>query len=104
MGSTDPPGLRRLCLVRAPAKPGEWGSGFAVAPYLVLTCAHVVGPPGSPCEITPYGRAPVTGRVIWVGRQDAALITIDGPPPWDGEPFPLRFGELAASAACVMSE
>ncbi|TDC85583.1 serine protease [Actinomadura sp. 7K507] len=101
MGSTDPPGLRRLCLIENSAGLDEWGSGSAVGPDLVLTCAHVVGPVQSVWHVTPYGGGRVSGKVIWRSdRLDAALIEVDGH-AWDDGLFPLRFGELTGPADCV---
>lgn len=102
MRGTDPPGLRRLCLIRDPAAPDDWGSGFAVAPDLVLTAAHVVGPRNAECTVTPFAAEPLRGRVIWrADAHDAALVTVSGPTPWTEDLFPLRYGELTGPAVCV---
>ena len=71
------------------------GSGYVIAPRLVLTSAHAVPDPGTPGSGTPgRGRAvqvlvaadPVayTGVVVWRGtpggRDDAALVESTTPP------------------------
>lgn len=101
MGSTDRPGRHLLCLIEDPGDAGHWGSGFAVAPDLVLTCRHVVEPARPEWHVTPYEGARLTGRVLWKAddpRLDAALIELDGPGPWPEDLFPLRFGELTEQA------
>jgi hypothetical protein len=68
----------------------------------VLTCRHVVKPERSVWDITPYGRAKLTGKVIWESADlDAALIRIADTKPWAEDLFPLQFGELTALADCV---
>lgn len=70
---------------------GGLGSGYVVAPRLVLTSAHVVGQWGAVAMVFRPGRAGrFAGRVVWCGvaggRDDAALVEIDDPDwaPVDG--------------------
>lgn len=70
---------------------GGPGSGYVVAPRLVLTSAHVVGQRGAEVVVFRPGRAGrYVGRVVWCGtpggRDDAALVAIDDPnwTPVDG--------------------
>lgn len=61
---------------------GGPGSGYVVAPRLVLTSAHVVGHLGAKVEVFRPGRKGIyVGRVVWCGvpggRDDAALVAID---------------------------
>jgi hypothetical protein len=61
---------------------GGPGSGYLVAPTLVLTSAHVVTEKGAPVEVFRPGWAgTVTGTVVWCGtaggRDDAALVEVD---------------------------
>ncbi|MEU8901368.1 DUF3856 domain-containing protein [Nocardia sp. NPDC048505] len=60
------------------------GSGYLIAPRLMLTSAHVVGRAGKPVNVFRPGRAGTfTGTVVWCGRPggraDAALVEIDDP-------------------------
>ncbi|WP_433476525.1 hypothetical protein ACQPZP_05420 [Spirillospora sp. CA-142024] len=70
---------------------GGPGSGYLVAPRLVLTSAHVVGQQGAMAMVFRPGRlGRFAGRVVWCGapggRDDAALVAIDDPgwAPVDG--------------------
>jgi hypothetical protein len=70
---------------------GGPGSGYVVAPRLVLTSAHVVGQCGAQAMVFRPGRAgSYVGRVVWCGtpggRDDAALVAVDDPDwtPVDG--------------------
>lgn len=70
---------------------GGSGSGYVVAPRLVLTSAHVVGPWGAVAMVFRPGRSGrFIGHVVWCGvaggRDDAALVAIDDPEwmPLDG--------------------
>ncbi|GAB2452112.1 hypothetical protein GCM10027187_20380 [Streptosporangium sandarakinum] len=71
---------------------GGRGSGYAVAPLLVLTSAHVTGPAGTAVRVFCPGRAGTYGgAVVWAGtpggRNDAALVAVDDPawePPAGG--------------------
>lgn len=78
------------------------GSGFAVAPNLVVTNAHVVAQAIQfQTQITvtivpPNGNGPVEGRVLDFDEQrDLALISVDGPPlrPLTLSMVPPRQGE-----------
>ncbi|MGV9601651.1 tetratricopeptide repeat protein, partial [Streptosporangium sandarakinum] len=72
--------------------PGGRGSGYVVAPHLVLTSAHVTGPAGTAVRVFHPGRAGrYGGAVVWAGtpggRDDAALVAVDDPawePPAGG--------------------
>ncbi|MEU6739797.1 tetratricopeptide repeat protein [Streptosporangium sandarakinum] len=71
---------------------GGRGSGYVVAPRLVLTSAHVTGPAGTAVRMFHPGRAGTyRGAVVWAGtpggRDDAALVAVDDPawePPAGG--------------------
>jgi hypothetical protein len=70
---------------------GGPGSGYVLAPRLVLTSAHVVGALGAVAVVFQPGRAGrFVGRVVWCGapggRDDVALVEIDDPKwtPMDG--------------------
>ncbi|MFI7048318.1 tetratricopeptide repeat protein [Streptosporangium sandarakinum] len=73
-------------------RPGGRGSGYVVAPRLVLTSAHVTGPAGTAVRVFHPGRAgSYGGAVVWAGtpggRDDAALVAVDDPawePPAGG--------------------
>ncbi|MFF0249922.1 tetratricopeptide repeat protein, partial [Streptosporangium sandarakinum] len=73
-------------------RPGGRGSGYVVAPGLVLTSAHVTGPAGTAVRVFHPGRAEVYGgAVVWAGtpggRDDAALVAVEDPawePPAGG--------------------
>ncbi|MGW6839459.1 tetratricopeptide repeat protein [Streptomyces sp. NPDC054958] len=78
---------------------GGSGSGYVIAPRLVLTSAHVVPVMGGVVSLFHPGRAPSwRGTVVWRGtpgqRDDAALVRIDDPgwvPPTGA---PVRWGRL----------
>ncbi|MFF0496463.1 tetratricopeptide repeat protein [Nocardia aobensis] len=60
------------------------GSGYLIAPRLVLTSAHVVGRNGTTVSIYHPGREETfSGLVVWSGssgeRDDAALVHLDDP-------------------------
>ncbi|MGW5449077.1 hypothetical protein [Streptomyces asiaticus] len=75
------------------------GSGYVIAPRLMLTSAHVVPELGAAASLFRPGQAPRwRGTVVWRGtpggRDDAALVRIDDPawaPPPGG---PARWGRL----------
>ncbi|WP_052397278.1 trypsin-like peptidase domain-containing protein [Streptomyces sp. NRRL F-5123] len=85
------------------------GSGYLIAPGLVLTSAHVVPGPGATVTVSRVrgargerGRHPAT--VLWRGtphaRDDAALLRVDAPgarPPWPVPP--VRWGRLVTHAS-----
>ncbi|GAA4536936.1 tetratricopeptide repeat protein [Amycolatopsis samaneae] len=76
--------------------PGGPGSGYVVAPRLVLTSAHVVRAPGEPVTVFRPGRAgQFAGRVRWCGtpggRDDAALVEVDDA-AWTPPPGVVAFG------------
>ncbi|WP_068929363.1 trypsin-like peptidase domain-containing protein, partial [Planobispora rosea] len=80
--------LQRIVAVTGPA---DKGSGYVVAPRLVLTCAHVSGPVGTSVKVFRPGREPLyDGQVAWAGsaggRDDAALVAVTDPAwqPVDG--------------------
>ncbi|MEV4317084.1 tetratricopeptide repeat protein, partial [Actinocrispum sp. NPDC049592] len=73
--------------VFAVAGPGGAGSGYVVAPRLVLTSGHVVAAKGASVTLFRPGKPDVfTGSVVWFGSEDAALVRIDGDTwtPMDG--------------------
>jgi len=68
------------------------GSGYLIAPRLVLTSAHVVGDSATALTVFRMAReGTYTARVVWCGRaegtDDAALVEIDDP---EWSPPPLR--------------
>ncbi|MFD5090423.1 trypsin-like peptidase domain-containing protein, partial [Amycolatopsis thailandensis] len=70
--------------VVAVSGPGGQGSGYVIAPQLVLTSAHVVTAlEASVTVFRPGGRGTATARPVWcgtpAGRDDAALVLIDDP-------------------------
>ncbi|WP_280361501.1 tetratricopeptide repeat protein [Nocardia wallacei] len=70
--------------LRGIAGAGGQGSGYMVAPRLVLTSAHVVGAYGAVAMVFRPGHAGrFVGHVVWCGtaggRDDAALVEIDDP-------------------------
>lgn len=77
--------------------PGGPGSGYVVAPRLVLTSAHVVGQRGAVAMVFRPGRAGhYVGRALWCGvpggRDDAALVAI-GDPDWTPVDGTVRWGK-----------
>ncbi|MEU2630398.1 tetratricopeptide repeat protein, partial [Kitasatospora sp. NPDC007106] len=90
----------RVVVVRGSGGPG---SGYVIAPRLVLTSAHVVPALGGDVSVFRAGKKPVhTGRVVWRGtpngRDDAALVLMDEHgwiPP--GDDRPVRWGRLATT-------
>jgi hypothetical protein len=93
--------LAQVVLIRTPTKSGEfwWGSGYLVAPGVVLTAAHVA--PAADNGGTHVGTAVQVrqwdapdwqdGAVAWVGTQDVALIRAEGCGPAARPP---RYGRL----------
>ncbi|MEU0947257.1 tetratricopeptide repeat protein, partial [Streptomyces canus] len=81
---------------------GGPGSGYVIAPRLVLASAHVVPEPGMRVSVFRPGRGQVwRARVVWRGtpggRDDAALVHVDDPawtPMAEGE---VRWGRLATT-------
>ncbi|MFE1466605.1 P-loop NTPase, partial [Nocardiopsis dassonvillei] len=74
------------------------GSGYVIAPRLVLTSAHVVPEPGGVVTFfTATDDTVYTGRVAWRGaphgRDDAALVEITDP-AWPAAPVRVRWGRL----------
>ncbi|MFE6447480.1 tetratricopeptide repeat protein [Nocardiopsis dassonvillei] len=74
------------------------GSGYVIAPRLVLTSAHVVPEPGRAVTFfTATDDTVYTGRVAWRGtphgRDDAALVEITDP-AWPASPVRVRWGRL----------
>ncbi|MBC3843670.1 NACHT domain-containing protein [Streptacidiphilus sp. 4-A2] len=85
------------------------GSGYLLAPRLVLTAAHLLGPQ-PPQVVVPGGRGRVGCQVLW-SRYDegcdaalllaeAPLLPTDEPPRTPTAPFPVwgRIGDLAPRA------
>ncbi|WP_435113705.1 tetratricopeptide repeat protein [Nocardiopsis synnemataformans] len=74
------------------------GSGYVIAPRLVLTSAHVVPEPGGAVTFfTATGDTVYTGTVAWRGaphgRDDAALVEITDT-AWPAPPVRVRWGRL----------
>jgi tetratricopeptide (TPR) repeat protein len=74
------------------------GSGYVIAPRLVLTSAHVVPEPGGAVTFfTATNDTVYTGKVAWRGtphgRDDAALVEITDP-AWPAPPVRVRWGRL----------
>ncbi|MEZ7132641.1 tetratricopeptide repeat protein [Nonomuraea sp. AD125B] len=73
------------------------GSGYVIGPRLVLTSAHVTGPPGTPARVYRPGHPDTyAGEVVWQGtpdgRDDAALVLI-GDDAWQPpQGRPVRWG------------
>jgi hypothetical protein len=93
---------------RTPGGRVSFGSGFVVAPGLVLTARHVVcGDDGKPLD-EPHVRftgdgAPWQARIVWPGRPDldAALLQLGDAAP---SLAPVRWGQLIASETGVGCE
>ncbi|MGW7210031.1 tetratricopeptide repeat protein [Streptomyces sp. NPDC054837] len=87
----------QVVAVQGPDGPG---SGYLIAPRLVLTSAHVVPPCGATVSVYRPGRPESwTTTVVWRGmpggRDDAALLHLDDA-AWDPPPLvPVRWGRLA---------
>jgi tetratricopeptide (TPR) repeat protein len=88
--------------------PGGRGSGYVIAPRLVLTSAHVVTNTQASLKVFRPGRpGTFTARPVWCGtpegRDDAALVLIDDP-TWTPLPdAPLAWGRTVThqpSIAC----
>ncbi|MGK3206581.1 tetratricopeptide repeat protein [Amycolatopsis sp. MEPSY49] len=82
--------------VTAVTGPGGPGSGYEVAPRLVLTSAHVVVEVGASVSVFHPGRTGVfTGTVIWCGSpggaDDAALVAVDDA-AWEPVPGHVKWG------------
>ncbi|MEU4066239.1 hypothetical protein AB0F25_28205 [Streptomyces wedmorensis] len=78
---------------------GVPGSGYAVGGRLVLTSAHVAGHVGARVEVFhPGGSGMAGGTVVWcgtpAGRDDAALVLVDGDPHWQAPIAPVRWGRM----------
>ncbi|MFD9004133.1 tetratricopeptide repeat protein [Streptomyces sp. NPDC059582] len=72
---------RRVVTVEGPHGPG---SGYVIAPELVLTSAHVVPPEAATVRLfRPGEQSRWQARVVWRGtpggRDDAALLSVDDP-------------------------
>ncbi|MFD6982788.1 hypothetical protein ACFWAX_19055, partial [Streptomyces sp. NPDC059956] len=70
-----------------------------IAPRVVLTSGHVVAEPGSAVSLFRPGQAPVwSGTVVWRGtpggRDDAALVRVDGPEWSPPSGAAVRWGRL----------
>jgi S1-C subfamily serine protease len=74
------------------------GSGFAVAPDLVVTNAHVVAgePPGQTSVLLPSGRHLAATVVMFDPRRDLALLSVGS---LDEAPLPVRAASVGASGA-----
>jgi S1-C subfamily serine protease len=74
------------------------GSGFAVAPDLVVTNAHVVAgePPGQTSVLLPSGRHLAATVVMFDPRRDLALLSVGS---LNETPLPVRAASVGASGA-----
>jgi hypothetical protein len=74
------------------------GSGYLVAPRLVLTTARAAGAPDESASVSLAGRdGSYTGRVVWRGAsEDAALVLIEDP-GWTPPPGGIRWGRLVTA-------
>ncbi|MFC3966385.1 tetratricopeptide repeat protein [Nocardia jiangsuensis] len=75
------------------------GSGYLIAPRLVLTSAHVVGASETNAAVSRPGIAGrFTGTVVWRGtpggRDDAALVLLDDPAWKPEQTRPVAWGRL----------
>ncbi|MFF7074503.1 tetratricopeptide repeat protein [Streptomyces pseudovenezuelae] len=82
---------------------GGPGSGYVIAPRLVLASAHVVPEPGLLVSVFRPGREQVwRARVVWRGtpggRNDAALLHIEDPGWTPMATVAVRWGRLATTA------
>jgi HEAT repeat protein len=90
---------KKVVVVEAASGRGR-GSGYVIAPRAVLTSAHVVPEKGSRVSLFRPGQASTyTARVEWRGtpggRDDAALLSVDGHDPWGLRDWPsVRWGRL----------
>ncbi|HEX8631569.1 MAG TPA: ATP-binding protein, partial [Catenuloplanes sp.] len=79
------------------------GSGYVVAPRLVLTSAHVTPAVGQPVTVFAVGTAAAAaGRVVWRGvpggRDDAALVEVVDDPAWQTREGPApRWGRVVTN-------
>jgi S1-C subfamily serine protease len=74
------------------------GSGFTVAPDLVVTNAHVVAgePPGQTSVLLPSGRRLAATVVMFDPRRDLALLSVGS---LDESPLPLKVARAGATGA-----
>jgi hypothetical protein len=74
---------------------GGRGSGYLVAPRLVLTTAGAAGAQDEEASLSRPGQEEsFTGRVVWCGEHhDAALVLIEDP-AWTPPPGGIRWGRL----------
>ncbi len=88
----------QVVTVRLPAGPGtfRWGSGYLIAPGVVLTAAHVATADGAPAarqgtavQVREWGATSWRdGTVAWASGCDVAVLTVPGcgpaarPPRW----------------------
>jgi S1-C subfamily serine protease len=74
------------------------GSGFTVAPDLIVTNAHVVAgePPGQTSVLLPSGRRLAATVVMFDPRRDLALLSVGS---LDETPLPLKAAQVGTSGA-----
>ncbi|MFI6850507.1 tetratricopeptide repeat protein [Kitasatospora sp. NBC_00085] len=89
--------------------PGGNGSGYAVGGRLVLSSAHVTGPPANRVEVFhPGGTGTATGRVVWSGtsggRDDASLVLVHDSPHWQPPSAPVRWGRAVTDRPGIPCE
>ncbi len=88
--------------------PTSNGSGYVIAPRLVLTGAHVVPEVGGQVRVrTATDHRPYTGAVIWRGTpkgpDDAALVEVTDP-DWTERAVTTRWGRLVTTAPRTLCE
>ncbi|MEE2037593.1 tetratricopeptide repeat protein [Nocardiopsis sp. CT-R113] len=81
--------------------PTSAGSGYLIAPRLVLTSAHLVSNLGGQVHVhTATDHEPRTGRVVWrgtpTGHDDAALVHVTDP-EWAEHAVTTRWGRLVTT-------
>ncbi|MFI5591185.1 tetratricopeptide repeat protein [Amycolatopsis sp. NPDC051758] len=94
--------------VTAVTGPGGPGSGYEVAPGLVLTSAHVVGEVGASVSVFHPGRpGEFTGKVLWCGtpggEDDAALVAVEDH-AWEPVPGHVGWGRSVTHRAGLACE
>ncbi len=85
------------------------GSGYVVAPRLVLTAAHAAPARGEPAAVFGVGEAATcTGVVVWRGspggRDDAALVEVDDPRWRPRQGPPVRWGRVVTNRPAISCE
>ncbi|MEU0236375.1 tetratricopeptide repeat protein [Nocardiopsis sp. NPDC006198] len=89
---------QRITLITTPT---STGSGYLIAPRLVLTSAHTVPDVGGRVQVhTATDHRPRAGQVVWRGtphsHDDAALVEVTDP-DWTEHPVTTRWGRLVTT-------